>query len=316
MMLREKVLAGLPEGVLARPKEYLKAGLRTLGIEMRRASEAPPPPPLLQDPLEVVSRRNSHDFVALECPLSECVVYNGFTTARSGWHPFVQAASDYIERGIDDYERSLLPRYYQAWQPKNALDAMIGLASGPASLMELPSYVFHVPWSDKTPREQAAFMARIIEIENSSFGAPTLTSADGYCLHGPVSASKGRLELKRLLRVVESIRRHGYDRSKGDVTVHVLHRNGQFRYMIIHGQHRAAALAALGHERLPAIPINLVDADHVEHWPGVYRGFWTASDALTFFDHLFRFDSRAWADEKRIFGRANGSRASVARSST
>ena len=69
------------------------------------------------DPREVLHRRNSHDLVGLDCPLSDCVAFNGMSLSKQGWHPLVRAASEYVESGNREYEGSCLEQYYATWQP-------------------------------------------------------------------------------------------------------------------------------------------------------------------------------------------------------
>jgi hypothetical protein len=250
--------------------------------------------------METIHRRNCHDLVAFRCPLSHCVEINGMSFSPLGWHPLVAAASEHAASGIGRYEGSCLERYYAAWQPRNAREALIGASAGPARLDDFPAWTRHTPWSQQTFEESAAFMARIIEIENTAFGGAQLSPSDGYVLHGPVSTRKGRLEYARLADLVDSMREAGFDRSRGDLTVEVLHRNGQFRFLIVHGHHRAAAAAALGHDVVPAIPVGLVDVRDAPHWPGVYRGLWTQAEALAYVEHLFTFDSMRWALDRGL----------------
>lgn len=276
-------------------KHHVKAILKSFGLELRRIPLTTNPAPLFDDPLEVIRKINSHKHAALKCPLNQCVAFNGMSFSNLGWHPFVQTAKEYIETGVRRYEGSHLEKYYTYWQPKNARDALIGATFGPVILEKQPSYIKHLPWSLRTIEERAAYMRRIIEIENAAFGNKLLTPNDGYGLHGPVSNEKGKLEYERILDVVDSIKKWGFDRWRGDITVEVLKRGSQFRYVITHGHHRTAAMAALGHDFIPATPEILIEDLYVDHWPSVYQKAWTREEALAYFNHLFDFNSLSWA---------------------
>ena len=139
------------------------------------------------------------------------------------------------------------------------------------------------------------FTERNVEVESLSIGGRVLTIKDGYGLQGPVSPEKALFEHKRLIDVVRSIQEIGYDRALGDMTAQVLKRGQEYRYRLMHGHHRAGALVALGYVSIPIVPTMLVDKEEVEHWPQVYRGIWSSDEALAYFDHLFDFDSGAWA---------------------
>ncbi|MDX1389257.1 MAG: ParB/RepB/Spo0J family partition protein [Acidobacteriota bacterium] len=275
----------------------MKGSFRAAGLEVRRARESPRPLALCDDPLEAVDRRRSHDHVALNCPLARCVVYNGLSLAEHAWHPLVQVATRFLNSGSDDYEGSILQSYYAVWRPAHAREALIGAEGGPAVLDSFPAFTYPLPWSEATLRQRAAFMARVIEIENRAFREDDSLAGDmGYYLHGPASNEKGRLELARLIDVVRSIERSGYRRDREEVTVQILQRGDEFRYLVVHGHHRVAAARALGLDRIPVIPVALIDRRYATHWPGVYREEWRTGEALAYFDHLFDFDSRAWAN--------------------
>jgi hypothetical protein len=63
----------------------------------------------------------------------------------------------------------------------------------------------------------------------------------------------------------------------------------------MHGQHRVAAAAALGLKTVPVNITKVVQYTEIGHWPQVYRGFWSEMQAQQFIEHLFTFDSKAWA---------------------
>jgi len=284
---------------MKKPVEYLKNVvkhvLRKSNYELRPIAKRSYPPQLYYDPSEVIRMRNSHELAALSCPIDDCISFNGLEFSDRGWHPFTQAAKLYLENGIREYKGTSLEAYYAKWQPRNARDALVGAKFGPLKLNSQPSYIKHLPWSQRSIEERAAYMARVIEIENVEFGGEKLTIEDGYGLHGPVSIEKGRLEYHRIIDVVDSIRNWGYDRWRGDIVVEVLKRDGQCCYLVTHGHHRVAAMAVLGHKYIPAIPDVLIEDRYVSHWPSVYKGEWNREEALAYFNHLFDFNSLAWA---------------------
>jgi hypothetical protein len=127
--------------------------------------------------------------------------------------------------------------------------------------------------------------------------------ADGYQYHGPVSRRKGRLEYRRLVNIYESIEERGYERQLGHAHFLVLKRGDEFRFSGIGpGNHRAAAMAALGYETIPAIfyKFHVVDVEMAEYWPQVSRGVWSQAQAEAYLHHLFDFDSRAWARDRGL----------------
>lgn len=281
-------------------KAAINLALAPLGLEVKLRERAPLPPVPGRDPLEAISLRRSGVPAALECDIRHCVIFNGFSLGPDSWHPFVATLDEAANEAMAKFSGSILERYYDVWQPADALDSLIGAALGPNLLRDFPAYAVHSPWIEATPDERALFMARAAELENQSFGAPSMRIDEGYGLQGPVSEAKGALEYKRLLDLRDSIREAGYLRDRGDITAMILKRGAEYRFRIAHGQHRAAVLAHLGHNSLIIDPTMLIERDEVEHWPQVYRGNWSRPEALEYFDHLFDFDARGWARAKGL----------------
>jgi hypothetical protein len=273
--------------------------LNPLGFAIVRL-DMPPPPPLYPGPFETWSRIKRDEPAAFIGDLSRCVTYNGFSFARNGWHPFVHAASEYLEGRASTYHGSALEGYYSAWQPSEGRAALIGAPDGPDELTRYPAYIIHAPWLKLSPEDRLDSISQIIAEENALLGEPGLTIKDGYGLQGPVSSRKGELEYLRLLGIVRSLQTNGYDRKFGDITAQILVRGEEFRFRIVHGHHRAAALAALGYSSITLVPTMLVDIDNVENWTQVHSGYWSQSQAIQYFHHHFDFDPRAWASERGL----------------
>lgn len=282
-------------------KESLKRCLLSAGLELKRIDRKPKPPLVYKRLQETLKRRNCGERVTYLCPVSKCVVVNGFSFSRANsWHPFVQAMKEYMESGFSRaYPGSLLELFYKTWQPENAREALIGARNGPAILSRYPAYAMHSPWLDIDPEERQSFMSKMISDENRWFGNDKIDASDGYGLHGPVSDRKGKLEYMRLTKVLNSVHKHGYNRllAADDPTVMVIERDGDHRFCIAHGQHRVAVMAALGYEYLPVAIKSFSRASEMGHWPQVYRGVWSADETTPYIRHLFEFDSRNWAQK-------------------
>lgn len=284
-------------------KDLVKRTFLAAGVEIKRVGPQPGPPPVYKDVWDVCRRTNSGERACYLCPISKCVVLSGFSFSRNSWHPFVEATREHVQSGFTcGYDGSSLELYYRSWMPENALEALIGAATGPAMLAQYPAYAMHSPWLDITPEERRSVMEKIIREENRCAGEEGLDAAEGYGLHGPVSRVKGAVEYARLTRLVSSIQGHGYDRSLpgGDVTGVVIEKDGDYRFCISHGQHRVAVLAALGHDYIPVAIKKLVTTSELSHWPQVYRGTWTGKEAVQYIDHLFSFDARKWAQTRGL----------------
>ncbi len=236
---------------------------------------------------------------AFPCPVAACVNSNGFSYAPDGWDPFVACARDHLEGHAVTYEDSLLARYYRTWQPRDAAEASLCFAYGEPPLGGRPGHQFALyPWSPESFAELDARVRHWVRADNQEHGHTSSTiERDGYKVHGPVSSEIGRLEHRRLVSVLASIEAAGYDRSHGDVKVIQITDGTESRFIEQGGMHRLAAVAALGHSHVPARLIGVFDVRDVAMWAGVRLGRWTADAALRYVQHLFSFDSCAWAEE-------------------
>lgn len=277
----------------------VRQGLHRMGLEVRRT---PPPPPLVEGPLEALRAHRSGRAYAFNCPVDKCISYNGFRHAEESWHPFSATLEARAEKKETGYQDSILKSYYERWRPRNAGEALIGCREIPDYLERVPSYAFLVPWHIVSAEQRSALVRD--GIEHFIEGEQLLDTAvdHAYHVHGPVTEEFGRAEYRRLIGVFESIREAGYDRSHGDVVVSLYQRGSEFRFGIEHGNHRIAAMKALGHETIPArlVGPRLIMREEAACWPQVRLGQWDVESARAYFDHLFDFGARAWAIEQGI----------------
>jgi hypothetical protein len=106
-----------------------------------------------------------------------------------------------------------------------------------------------------------------------------------------VSAAKGALEIARLNRLLRKISEEGFRLLPGRTGLCralILSSGAEHRAVLAIGQHRAAALAALGDDALPVWPLpQPVRREEVAAWPGVARGVFSPEAALEIFDRVF-----------------------------
>lgn len=235
---------------------------------------------------------------AFPCPLSLCVNSNGFSYAGDGWDPFVALARDYLTGATQSYETSVLARYYETWQPRDAAEASLCFEFGEPPLGGRASHLFALyPWLAETFEEFDTRVRHWVRRDNEEHGHDSSTIEDeGYKVHGPVSPAIGHLEYRRLTRVAASIASNGFDRSSGDIFVVHITDGRRSRFVEQGGMHRMAAMAALGYESIPARLLGFFDVRNVELWPGVVLGRWSASAARRYVQHLLDFDSLDWAE--------------------
>lgn len=297
-------------------KRLVKTLLKKAGIAVRRIPKEqsqyaqPDPPPIFDDPLEALHYNYGGRKAAFHCELDQCVVFNGLSYASHGWHPFYATLEEYQGGVCSSYRGSILEEYYNSWQPGNALQSLIGCEEGSSSLSSYPSYQTIFPWVSYTVNELEDRIKRGYRRENKKHGQPDLGVAAGHKLHGPVNPKKGRIEFNRLVNTFKSILSKGYDRRHGDIRVFMLKRDSSFLYLVVGGVHRAAAMKALGYETVPAeFGYNspcIIDIDNVDYWPQVRRGVWDRETAIQYVNHLFDFDSHAWAEARGLLRTQRG----------
>ena len=122
---------------------------------------------------------------------------------------------------------------------------------------------------------------------------------------GPSTSQKINTEVQRLQSVLRSIQKHGYQPDKfGDIEGHFMQSNGEYRFLICSGKHRAAALMFLGFKSIPVrmrsfLP-RVIDGDCVGGWPMVRHGHMSEDFALAVARRYFEFDGTQQRD--LIFG--------------
>lgn len=312
----QRVAGNVRSAVTNGSRRAIKAGLHLLGVGVRlrkspqaiavelyprgKARSVPEPPPIFDDPLEAIYSERGNKAAAFHCPVNQCVHTNGLNFSADGWHP-CSALLEQIESGVcESYEGSILERYYETWRPQSAKDALIGLGSTSSALDDLSSHLMYLfPWMARTPEEADMAVRAWAHGDNIEHGHPDLSiDTHGFKDHGPVDRRVGELEFERLRQTFATLSRSGYDRTKSDVSVLIIKRADDYRFLNFGGGlHRTAAMKVLGHETVPAKPQRpwVIDVDDVNRWPQVRSGIWSRTAAIRYVDHLFDFDSAAWA---------------------
>lgn len=167
-------------------------------------------------------------------------------------HPLVQA----ITQGVDALER-----YYAGFRPAN-LAQMHGVVESGLQGEQLPPWC--LPWcawaEQRPPSAEAGLDAR-----------------HGVSYYGPCSPQKVTVEYRRMRMVADSILAKSYMPARnGHIEGYFMRSGTQFRFFVQGGKHRAAALVALGFERIP-VRIRqtwprVISAGSEKDWPMVRDG--------------------------------------------
>ena len=268
--------------LISRPARLV---LGRLGLEVRhkQADTGLTQLTALEDPCDAIYQ---HGDVAFEVPLAKCRYPFHFSYDPLGWHPFVQTLRQYQENPKLRYHDSVLHDFYSKHQPKSLLEAFFGTPTAAtadlSSLAELaiPQYEPFFPWDPKKPTAK---------------GEKGLDSAHGHQGFGPVTDDKGELELLRLTQTYDSIEANGYQPSHGhdgDIRGYLLKTDGDYRFIIRQGLHRAAVLSAMNYTHIRVCFFDpyprAIFKGELENWPQVKRGVMTREAAECIFTMFFK----------------------------
>lgn len=289
---------GVPETARGRDsymKKLLEWLLRRLGYKLVPASRSYRNlRELSDDPLGALYASGSAPFL-IDVPLDRIRALEGLALpCIPGSHnPLVETAAGYLEGRHDEYAGSPLETFYEAWKPENAAEALgLGETHVSPRLATAPPYLAVLPWYpfglDKLERIRVPILYEENRIHGSELGPE-----HGTVLAGPLSDEKGDLEYRRLTRLVRSIEERGYvegEAAADHVGGLLLVRDSEWRVLLRDGNHRVAALAALG---AATAPIVITENGHcprraeASSWPNVRSGLFTEDQALEIFDRMF-----------------------------
>lgn len=258
-------------------REFLKHWLRSAGYRLERVRPRRPTPTrtIAHLPELVASdvRYHSGDW-RYRVDLDEVVGRPCFGYGPHSWHPFVAAVREILENPAIPYEESVLASFYRSWQPQTTSEAQFpGSKRPPSVLDDLPVERHFNPW--------------LLRPKPCDDPMDPRCRPPGAPLYGPVTLQEGEREHNRLKMMIDSLQTYGYDPDnfpRGLITGYVLRFRGQQKFLVVHGQHRTAALSALGITEIEVgirrkTPIVIEDED-VERWPHVRSGLVTAELAL------------------------------------
>ena len=205
--------------------------------------------------------------VRFRIPVENAVMQGGVSFSSPKHH--FRAA---LEHGKD-----ALAGFYQRVQPRSLVE-WHGIEPARPEDSHIPAW--EVPWIQRPTRSPPP-------------GEGGLSAAEGISFYGPVSLRKVELEYSKLITVRKSIERHGYRPDLyGDIDGYfMLNDDGDYRFFVRGGKHRAAVLASLGQTWMPVSfkrdwprAVRLSDS---RNWPMVLSGHISESVAREVFTNYF-----------------------------
>ncbi|MGR2738777.1 hypothetical protein ACUY1T_10030 [Billgrantia sp. Q4P2] len=237
------------------------------------------------------------------CRLADCRWFGstGIAYGRNSLHPYVQSLHQYVRGEYRGYKGSCLEAYWQRWQPAS-LATSLGLCEENSHpwLQAAPPLSDFMPWSDMAQVEVLRAYAEP-KSHGSTHDGPKM-SETAVRQVGPKPAWFGEHRLGKLIHLYETILRDGYRRHASQqlgyfqqhIVVDTLERDGEVRFVVANGQHRAAVLSVLGHEFVPVLVHvlhrrgpSLVRHEDCLRWPLVRHEIISPSQALEVFDRVF-----------------------------
>jgi hypothetical protein len=219
-------------------------------------------------------------------PLERIVSRVGFSHARDGWHPFVEAIREYEADRALRFEDSTLARLYERYRPANVHEVLLDhLATPLEPFCDWPPVVNLVRWVWAHNRHSVARILR----ESDAAGPDR-----AWTHYGPHTREYGERELARIVSTYESIRGGGFDAAAYEarrMDGYFLTRGEEYRFVLLHGNHRVAALNVLGYEHVdvharrfhPAV----VDEGELQRWTVAGGGLYSGELVTNLFDMLF-----------------------------
>lgn len=246
-------------------------------------------------PRAVMHKSRGHE-ILLNVPLESIRFHklHGFRACHDSDSPFIQTIRAYLDGTCHTYAGSELEAFYATYRPANAAAYLqIDNPLNPR-LRTLPAMAAPWPWAATTPDRHHELVKQVLATEGQQ-GGRKLGAADGHPHFGPVTPARGELEFSRLVEATASIQRHGFevDRTGADnITAYTLLQGNEYRFQVVQGHHRMAALAALEYERatiqLRVAPHWIVRSTDATWWPLVQDGWLDTRQALAIFERIFQ----------------------------
>ena len=287
----------------------MKSGSQVLTAIRRRLEKATGTPPRLchdlressASALEAYYEKHGQPCI-LNVNLDECrwIGASGLSYSHDSLHPYIRTLIDYGQQIHRTYEGSYLERHWAAWTP-SSLAEYLGLDAGTCHplLARTPPVHDILPWS---PADRIAYMQEGRWMRRPDHRALCESGAPPARSCGPKPEWFGTARFARLVSIYESIKRYGYQVQEGSakhsspqhVVASCFLKGCEVRLVIADGQHRAAALTALGYETVPAVVHSsslraavMVRRGEVTSWPLVRSGIFSDAQALSIFDRIF-----------------------------
>jgi len=212
----------------------------------------------------------------IDAPLEKCVHFCAFRYGRQEYNPYETYQIE-LQQGASVVQvRRRFIEFLQHYRPRHFGEALSVRLSRPYAL-------WAYPWHDSDPRrsEDRGWM-------RTPDDCPDIMTH--FCEDGILSF-RIEQEFFWLERALRTIGDQGYQPLKHAPAKVVEFRrsDGERRYLLVDGNHRAGALSALGCSRtIHALCDDVVREQDAHNWPAVRKNWMSREDALALFHAYFR----------------------------
>lgn len=227
----------------------------------------------------------------IEVDIERCTSFLGLAFSAKGWNPLVATLRQFEDNPDLSYEDSVFAQVHQRFLPQTLKDLFFPGSPElyePLNALEVDRRYYRYVWKISP--------AMVVAAKPGTF-------SPNYSF-GPLEPSRGQAEFDRLIKTYLSIRDHGYQpKSYSYVTGYFLGDGANHRFVIGSGNHRVAALAVLGGERmevqLHSHPAS-IHRDQLSLWTRAKGGLFSMSTAEALFDHFLHGDGSAMAEYLKL----------------
>lgn len=215
----------------------------------------------------------SHGLHVEMVSVSACVHHGAFRYGRGEYNPYETYLVDLLRDGGTQTARRRLLEFLQHYRPRHFGEAL-GVKLG------APQPLWRYPWSRGEP--PPAWVVRLDE-------CPDILT---HFLERGVPRQRAGQEFRWLEQALESIRQHGYQPKRFGSTVlarKLVRNDGASVYLLLDGNHRVAALSALGQREVAVScpPWLVVRESGLTRWPQVRSGACAPENARLLFQAYF-----------------------------
>ncbi|AXY02108.1 hypothetical protein D1115_14100 [Vibrio alfacsensis] len=206
----------------------------------------------IKHPQDILYRSDFKRKIILDAEMEDGWGMERFSLNENSIHPFVIALKAYAKTGSQSDAVVVLKKYYKTVQPDN-LAKWFSVSNSPnADKVSAIAGLF--PWDSISIEEKETHVSECAVHDSLANSGDKVGLEHGWRNFGPISDELLQLEVSRLVKVYESIKSHGYVRNfnnDGDIGAFVLINKDDWKWCVDWGgQHRIAALCALGHQKL------------------------------------------------------------------